>query len=697
MYRVRAAIAAVLLLTAPPVWASDVGREATDRSKPTDLVLITFDTTRRDAIGVFGGPPELTPNFDALAADGVRYLRAVAPSPLTLPSHATILTGLDPPQHGVRTNGTSALPSSVPTLASLLNDAGYATAAFVGSKVLDRRFGLDRGFDHYGDAMLAENTGEYGYPERPADAVTDEALAWLGTVSPDRPFFVWIHYYDPHAPYRPPVSTGGGAEVDAYRGEVAFADREMGRLLAAVRARSSRVVVAVTADHGEALGEHGERTHGVFVYTPTIEVPLVISGPGVAAGARVSEPVAIARLGATLLELLLTERTGVLPGTPLPLNASEAPVGRPVYSESMMPSVVYGWSPLHAVTVERWRFIEAPMPELYDLSADPEETTNLAADRPDVVEAMRGQLAELMSRPAPASAEAPDLDAETRAALVSLGYLEGGTSGRTDAIDPKDGMALLGRFERAKELLAAGEADKAAVKLAALVEQNPANLPFVNRLAEAQLAAGRGDEALTTQRRALELAPTSEFVNLAYANALFRLDRREQARQGYRATLGINPRSAPAWLGLAALSSGPEDEREVLGRAMESGVESLLVVLRAAQLDREAGHLEAAEGLLNRADALVPGMAAVRLERARVLQDQGRLEDALDACRRAASIEPGNPHTALCTGRVYLAMDQPGRARPHLLRATVLGKDTAVEIEARTLIESIDNRLAAQP
>jgi Flp pilus assembly protein TadD len=539
--------------------------------------------------------------------------------------------------------------------------------------------------------MLAEKVGEYGYPERRADAVSDEAIQWLGAVPAGDPFFLWVHFYDPHAPYQPPEGFGGGSEMENYLGEVAFADREMGRILDAVRARSKRVVVAVVGDHGEALGDHGERTHGIFVYTSTIEVPMVIAGPGVPEGLVVDEPAAVRRLAATLLGLVGKGEATALPGPALPGFVSAGTEAEPAYSEAMMPAAVYGWSPLHAVTWDRWRYIDAPRPELYDLSADPEEQVNLVDAKPADAAQLATMLEELLQRPGRGDGRAPDLDPETRAALRALGYAEGGSGEVNDGIDPKDGIKLLDEFERAKALLAAGEADKAAAGLDRLVEKNPSNLPFHNRLAEAQLAAGQGDASVATLGRALDLAPNSSFVNLALANTLFRLGRLEQAEQAYRKTVAIDPRSAPAWLGLAALAGEPKDELVVLTNARDAGVESLLVVLRAAQLERAAGHLEASGELLDRAETMAPNMAAVQLERARLLQQQGRLDEALDACRQAAEIEPANPHTALCTGRIYLAMDQPTRAKPHLLRAAVLGKGTSVEEEARKLIDSIND------
>ena len=350
---------------------------------PASLLLITLDTTRADAIGAYGGAAAAaTPELDALAAAGLRFARAIAASPLTLPSHATLLTGLDPIEHSVRGNGTAALPAGIPTLAGALSEHGFSTAAFVGSRVLDRRFGLGRGFVHYDDAMLAERIGEYGYPERPADAVTDAAIAWLAGRAQGEPFFVWVHYYDPHAPYDPPPGLAGDDVRSRYLGEVAFVDRQVGRLLAAARAKSPALLVAAVGDHGEALGEHGERGHGIFLYRATIEVPMILAGPGLPRGRVVDEPVAISRLAATLLALL--GRGGSLPGPPLPgasAPPSEAPL--PIFSEATMPAEVYGWAPLAAVTDGRWRFIAAPRSELYDVAADPGELVNRIIDRPE--------------------------------------------------------------------------------------------------------------------------------------------------------------------------------------------------------------------------------------------------------------------------------------------------------------------------
>ena len=678
------AAAVVAPVTAP------AGQGAQAAAAPPSLLLITLDTTRADAIGAYGGAAAAaTPELDALAAAGVRFARAIAASPLTLPSHATLLTGLDPVEHGVRGNGTAALPASIPTLAEMLKDRGFSTAAFVASRVLDRRFGLGRGFAHYDDMMLAERIGEYGYPERPADAVTDAAIAWLSERAQGEPFFLWVHYYDPHAPYEPPPELAGASERSRYLGEVAFVDRQVGRLLAAARAQAPALLVAAVGDHGEALGEHGERGHGIFLYRATIEVPMILAGPGVARGRVVDEPVAIRRLAATLLALL--GRNGGLPGPPLPGAAAEPPQAPlPIFSEATMPAEVYGWAPLAAVTDGRWRFIAAPRPELYDLVVDPGELANRAADQPDQAARLRSALEGLASRQPVATAAPPQLDAEARAALLALGYLEAAPGSAGDVIDPKDGIALLADFERAKGLLAGANAADARAILEGLVARNPSNVPFLSRLAEAQLAAGDGGAALATWRRALELRPRSEFLELAQADALRRLGREDEARRAFRSALGIDPRNAPAWLGLAGLAGSAQEELAVLTEAIAAGTDSVVVLLEGARLEAGAGRADAARSLLERGATLVPGAAVVWLELARLDQALGRFDDALAACRRAAEAEPTNPETALCSGKAHLARGEPARARPHLQRAAVLGRGTAVEVEARRLLETVD-------
>ena len=674
----RAAAAGLLLLGAGAAAAAAGARPSRASEAPAPpggLVLLTLDTTRADHLGCYGGAA--TPALDALAARGTRWLNALTPSPLTLPAHASLLTGLEPPEHGVRDNGVTVLGDSVPTVATVLAGRGWDTAAFVASRVLDRRFGLDRGFDRYDDRMAAEALGEYGYPERDAEAVTDAALAWLAArtaaglprdggaegAKAAPPFFLWVHYYDPHAPYQPPAPAGSSDE-SRYRGEIAFMDAQIGRLLAAL---PPGALIAAVGDHGESLGEHGERAHGIFLYQASLHVPLIVAGPGVPAGAEIAETVSARRLAPTLLRLLgAAPPAGMaapLPGLP---GLGEPPAAEAVYSETRMPLSAYGWSPLEALTDGGWRLIVAPRPELYDLAADPGETANRIDDRRPVARRLRDELAArtqgFASRPAPAAPADPELEA----ALRSLGYATGGRAAgeRGDGIDPKDGIAMLDELARAKELRAAGHAAEAAAALEKLVERNPSNVPLWTNLGAALGTAGRGEAALAAYRRAVELNPWLDFLHVNLAEALWRLGRADEARREYELALEINPRAASAWLALAEMAARRGDaagERRLLGEAVAAGTASAGILARLGQIEMEAGETAAAAGRFAEATELAPGWAMLWVLRAQAFLRGGETEKARPFLERAAALDPGGPAGAQARRwLVGIASDPPG-------------------------------------
>jgi choline-sulfatase len=654
---------------------------------PPSLVLLTLDTTRADHLGAYGAARARTPALDALAARGTRYTRALTAAPLTLPAHCSLLTGLEPPEHGVRDNGVSALPPDLPTLATALRARGYATGAFVSSRVLDRRFGLDRGFEVYDDRMAAERTGEYGYPERDAEAVTTAALAWASRLPRGRPFFLWVHYYDPHSPYSPPREFADLAGGDGYAGEIAYMDRQIGRLLSALPGAPDRRLVAAVGDHGEALGEHGERAHGIFLYRAALEVPLLLAGPGVPAGRVVRETVAARRLAPALLRLLGAGAAARSLGRGLPGLPGE-PEGRPepVYSEARLPASAYGWSPLAAISDDRWRLIVAPRPELYDFVADPAERRDLLAERRDVAARLKRALADRerawKAREGPKPAADPGLDA----ALRSLGYLSGASGERGGTIDPKDGIALLAEFERAKELSAAGRFQEAVGRLSAIVGRNPRNVPFLAELARAQLRGGQGEAALATYRRALEVNPALDFLHLQRADACRQLGRTDEARREYELTLKINPRMAPAWLGLARLAGRPGEALRILRRAAEAGADSGVLWTELARLEIEAGDPAAAERDLAAATALLPGLAPAWLLWGERAEASGDLDEARLRYLRAVAADPTDPSSLLHLGRLLLRRGETAEGRRYLERAAAAGSRTPAGQEARRLL-----------
>ncbi len=660
------------------------------------LVLVTLDTARADVVGGREGDAAVTPNLDALARSGTRFTRALTASPLTLPAHCTLMTGVDPPVHGVRDNGVSALPTDLPTLASVLASRGYGTAAFVASHVLDRRFGLARGFGVYDDAMVAEQIGEQGYPERNATAVTDAALAWLARRPPTEPFFLWVHYYDAHAPYAPPGERTGATAARRYAGELSYVDRELARLLAALpkSPAGERPVVAAVGDHGEMLGEHGEKEHGIFLYRAALEVPLILSGPGVPAGLTVAAAVGTRALPSTLLRLVGLEKDMRPFGPGLPGLEANATAGPWIYSETWMPASAYGWSPLRAVSEGRWRLVMAPRPELYDLAADPRETENLFSRKPDEARRLARLVGEVegRARPAPAPVASPADAAELREALRNLGYLSG-ASPRAGTIDPKDGIALLPEFERAREWIRQGRSREAVGKLRDLVRRSPGNVPFLVRLGEAEVAAGDTDAGLATVREAIALNPHLDLLHTSAGRLYAQAGRIQEAKGAYEAAVALNPRSAPAWMGLseiAARTGTPKEERAVLSRAEAAGTRSAAILTRLAQLELAAGALADARRHAEESTRLLPALSEAWWVAGEVAEKQGRMPAALESYERAVGLGLADPRAFLRLGKLQREAGREAAARRSLERAVALGGRSVAAEDARRL-------LAAEP
>jgi arylsulfatase A-like enzyme len=342
------------------------------------LLIVTIDTLRADRVGAYGDAAAQTPAIDALARRGTLFANAFAPTPVTLPSHASLMTGRYPAGHGARHNGMR-LDLAVPTLAERLSQAGFATAAFVAAFPLDRRFGLIKGFQTYGDRMPR---GADGRPanERAGRQVVDEALAWLARRGDER-VFLWVHLFEPHAPYGDPRR---GGSVDArYREDIAEADRQVARLLDGLGERAASTLVVLAADHGEAFGEHGEISHSVFVYDTTLRVPLVVAGPNVGSGARITTPVGLVDIAPTVTQQLGVGRFDADGADLTPALGHHEPEPRPLYAETFAPLLDFGWSPLRAVRDGEWKYIDAPKPELYRIASDPGEATNMiGSERP---------------------------------------------------------------------------------------------------------------------------------------------------------------------------------------------------------------------------------------------------------------------------------------------------------------------------
>jgi arylsulfatase A-like enzyme/Flp pilus assembly protein TadD len=453
-----------------------------------NLVLITIDTLRADRVGAYGYPAARTATLDGIAREGVRFSRAFATAPITLTSHASLMTGRYPAGHGARHNGMR-LDLKTPTLAEALKRAGFSTAAFVGAFPLDRRFGLIKGFETYGDRMPR---GAGGRPanERPGRAVADETIAWLDRHRGQR-FFLWVHLFEPHAPYGDAAALPRRPAQARYDDDVAEADAQAGRIVAALEPDRAGTLVVVAADHGEAFGEHGEIGHSIFVYDTTVQVPLMMAGPGVPKGRIVDGPVSLIDIAPTVMRLLAVppvDADGIDLGPAM--NGAPMPA-RDLYAESFAPLLDFGWSPLRAIWSGTWKYIAAPRPELYDLARDPGETRDVARTDAARAAALQTQVARYSG---PDVIAQPDVDPETRARLMALGYTAGSAApAGASRPDPKDRRNEAARLAQ----VISGELEGAALQraLREILSADPDNPQANLRLGYVLLDSGRCREA----------------------------------------------------------------------------------------------------------------------------------------------------------------------------------------------------------
>lgn len=488
-----------------------------------NVLVVTIDTLRADRLGCYGHGGAQTPVIDGLAARGLLFEHATTGSPITLPSHASIFTGLDVPNHGVRHNGTFRLGPDVTTLAERFSAAGYDTAAFVAAFVLDRRYGLDQGFADYDDRFeRVFDAGPGSYPERPADHVTLRAVDWLrarSAASRSNPFLVWVHYFDPHGPYAPPPPFDEVFAASPYDGEIAFVDRELGRLLEALGDLGllDDTLVVVTSDHGEGLGQHQEATHADLIYDSTMRVPLILSNPKLFPAGRVIRD----RLAATIdVVPTLASLAGLDIATPVDgIDLTGAVVRkRVVYLETLAPLLDYGWAPLHGLRRLEDKFILAPEPEYYDLSVDPDELANLYETQKDA-DGLRAALATRMDAWPDALEVAGirrELSVEEMERLASLGYVTGQTALPPGTRDPKAMMPIWHRINDAARLSFRDEHEAAIAMILEVLRIDPGDGKAWSVAMQVYDRAGRTADAETCARRALELRPSSNlWISLA--------------------------------------------------------------------------------------------------------------------------------------------------------------------------------------
>ena len=571
------------------------------------ILLITLDTTRADHLEPYGASNVETPALSRLADNGIVFEQAVATSPVTAPAHASLLTGLYPPRHGVRNNSTHYLPEEFPTLAELLSEAGYRTAAFVSTVILERRYGLDQGFEVYDDDIRssAAHSERRMTVERPASETADRALRWLDALDGDEPYFLWIHFYDPHIPYSPPSPWAESYRDRPYDGEIAYMDSQIGRLLQHPRAAADEVIVMAIGDHGESLGEHGEKTHGLLVYDSTLRVPWILKLPDGPAGVRIAEPISQVDLVPTIAELVNLDPDNdadALDGRSLiPLLRGENGTDvRLLFSESEVPFFAYGWSPLRTVRQGTTKFIDAPVKELYDLSRDPGETRNLATEHTADVRRLAAEIESWAVRHDTADS-AVTVDSETAAMLHVLGYsaVDPGRPEGEGRGNPVELMPVHQELQIVGELLASGRPREAVDRVQTALALDPENTAALRDLSRGLTQMGRLDEAASVAAKASAVAPWSTQAAMVEADVEFHRGRYQRALDLIDRALELDDRFLEARLDrsryLAALGR-TEEAAAALEILLEENPDNSWVALRYAEIvEFASGDYRAAE------------------------------------------------------------------------------------------------------
>lgn len=652
--RRRSWVAAIVILAASAALAVGWQRQRRPAGpRPINVLLITIDTLRADALGSYGKPDAGTPWLDRLAAGGVRFTQAHAHNVVTLPSHANILSGLLPTRHGVHDNAGFRFPGEVATLATLLRAKGYQTGAFVSAFPLAGRFGLDRGFDMYDDSFLdAQPPPGLGEHERPGTETVTRVRRWLGSADPGRPSLAWIHLYEPHFPYAPPEPLASRYGATPYQGDVAAADAALGPIIDDVLSeQDGRTLVVVTSDHGESLGEHGEATHGILAYEATLRVPLIVFAPAVL-GPRVTGVEARhVDVLPTILDVLGIPIPAGLDGRSLlPAARGELLAGAPTYFEALSGTIHRGWAPLRGFLSGSEKYIDLPIPELYDLAKDPAEAHNLAAGRSQ--ERHRAVLTE-WTRGADPVVPRPEND-EVRGRLAALGYVASGTAptatSYTAADDPKNLMALDAKLQEVASLDGAGRLPEAIAACHDLIARRPAMALSHQYLAHLERRAGNLPAAARALGTALRLNPGDTATAAVLGSVLTQIGRASEAvailsplAQQEPADEDVLLARALSFAKLGKFSNALDDLRRASGDRPPSA--KLLIhrgTVRLMADDETAARLDFEQALARNPDA-----ARAHSSLALLLARAGRGSDALDHWRAAVKADPREHRTLL--------------------------------------------------
>jgi choline-sulfatase len=652
-----------------------------------NVILITIDTLRADHVGCYGAKTVKTPALDALAANGVLFEHAISQVPLTWPSHAAILTGTYPFQNGVQDFTGPPLAPQFRSVAEAFRQHGYVTGAVVSAFVLDRSFGLSRGFDSYDDAFSAETflQKDLGLVDRKAADSVTRAIGWLQKTT-HRPFFLWLHLYDPHSPYDPPEPFNTQYHDHLYDGEIAYADHELGRLIAWLKRNQlyDRSLIVFLSDHGESLGDHGEKEHGFFIYNSTAHIPLIVKP---AAGSsthpsRISRPVETIAVAPTLLQSAGVEDEIERQFQSEGLFPADTKGEASAYSETFYPFSFFGWSPLHALQTSRYHYINAPQPELYDLLADPAEEKNLAMQQSAIVAVLKDKLQQrLKNNPfAPTKADAPALDPDAVKKLRALGYFayrsamyrSGLPTGLgSDLPDPKERLWEFNATLEASDAFGASDFKKGEALLREVREKDPQQyiIPFM--LGEAALRQKLWERAASDLQECLRLNPSFDQAMTSLARALYQKGDVTGAQGWVDKALKLNPDNYRAWYELGLIDTASDKAAAVVAFEKSISIQPNFAMSRRdlgmlqfhQQNYLEAStHLAKAIGLGLHAPTLYNflGIAYSRVN---------RLHDAVASYQTALKLDPKLAEAHLNLAYAYQRIGRPTAAKAQYLSA----------------------------
>ena len=669
-----------------------------------NVVLISIDTCRADHLSCYGYNRPTTPNIDAVARDGVLFRQALSPVPFTTPAHSSMVTGTYPPTHGVRLNNGEVLADYNVTLAEILQKAGYQTAAFVGGFPLDSKFGLNQGFDTYDCRFTRIIATSSDKAERTAEEVSRPALAWLEEHA-GKPFFLFLHYYDAHLTYEPPPPYASAYAEDPYTGEIAYVDSWIGQVVDRLRALGvyGNTLLIITADHGESLGEHGERSHGFFVYQSTLHVPLVIRAPQGQMGSRFEGRVSLVDLMPTVLDLVGLKSPSQVQGVSLRHVLEGGPVPddpRLLYCESLE-ATQFQCSSLMGVVEGSWKYIRAPKQELYDLTRDSGETSNIIEKQPQIAQRLRGRLEAMLQEMESAAPQhgLSTVDPDAAKRLQSLGYVGGGATPTRSAFepeleDPKDFVPTFERLEEANSLFHSNRGREAEKELLEIVGSRPGLIAAHEQLAQiarhehrpadavrhyAKIVAvltesanpskslltasgdlatahfnlafalremGKDGEAIGHYEQALRIQPDYVDAHNSLGLALVRAGKFDEAIAHYRQALGIQPDHVQVHNNLGNVLQQTGKFAEALGhyeQALRIQPDYVDAHNNLGLALVQAGKFSEAIAHYERALRIQPDQAQVHSNLGDVLQQTGKFAEALGHYERALRIQPDSP------------------------------------------------------